>query len=1060
MAARFPGACNIEQFWNNLKNGVESIAFFSDGELKQEGVGTKTLQHPRYVRAKAVIEDIENFDAPFFDYLHSEAEFMDPQVRKFHECSWQALEDAGYDPSTYDGLIGLYAGLTPNYWWIARVFSRMRGGSEVLTGHYLNSNFFGTLISYKLNLKGPAITVQTSCSTSLTSIHQACRALLTGECDMAMAGGVTIVLPQKLGYYHLDGMVHSPDGHCRAFDADANGTVGGDGLGIVVLKRLNRAIADRDNIYAIVKGSAANNDGSRKVGYTAPSVEGQTEVITAVHHMAEVEPESIGYIETHGTGTSLGDPIEIEALKLAFDTKKKGFCRIGSVKSNIGHLDSAAGVAGFIKAVLSLKHKRIPPSLHFQTPNPAIDFKNSPFRVITGLYEWKNDHGPLRAGVSSFGIGGTNAHVVLEEAPPMQAVGSSGREQLLLVLSARTEPALQRVSENIVHYLKSNPGVNLQDVVYTLQVGRKAFEYRRMLVCSGVQEDIDALSSAGSGSVYEFAPKEGIPGIVFMFSGQGSQYIDMGLGLYQTESVFGEAADRCFDILKPIIGYDIKTIMYPAGEAEREKARQQIDQIDNAPLVNFIIEYALARLLMHWGIRPYAMIGHSLGEYVAATLSGVFSLEDALNLAAVRGRLMKRLPAGVMMSVPLSEGELKLYLNDDISLAADHGQSCLVSGSHRAIDALEKTLKEKRLLCQRLIITHAGHSNVMDFIMDEFKQVAAGVTYNKPEIPFISTVTANWISIEKATDPQYWVDHMRETVRFAPGFKELLKTRKSLFIEIGSGNVLSTIAMQFMDKDSKHRVMNLIRYPERKVSDVGFLLNRVGRIWLYGGEIDWHGFHAGEERCRLPLPVYPFEKRRFPVDLEDLRAVISGHGEAVVEKSGRKTNVADWFYVPTWSPSFLPVYTGQSGDDARKHPWLLFIDETGFGARLAERLRQVGLEVLTVSAGPGTDTEVEADFVVEPQQADDYSRLVETLNRSGSLPGTIAHLWGISGGLDEDEPAQTIAERVDSAREQGFGSLVYLAQALGKHNVSHDIHLVAVGSGLQSHPGAAENHPR
>ncbi|MCP5105695.1 MAG: amino acid adenylation domain-containing protein, partial [bacterium] len=575
MAGRFPGAENIEQFWWNLKNGVESITFFSPRELAEVGIEPQLLQSPNYIGAKGVIEAIEYFDAPFFDYTTPEAELMDPQVRLFHEYSWAALENAGYSPEKYTGSVGLYAGFTNNFHWLTWKYrSGLRASEQFELGN-LNSNYFSTLVSYKLNLKGPSVTVNTACSTSLTAVDTACRALSDGQCNLALAGGVCITYPVKSGYLYQEGMVNSPDGHCRAFDKEAKGTVHSNGIGIVVLKPLEAAIADGDTIHAVIKGSASNNDGKRKVGYTAPSVDGQAEVITAAMRKAGIGPETIGYIETHGTGTALGDPIEIQGLKKAFTVENRslpgGSIAIGSAKTNIGHLDAAAGVTGVIKATLALKNKLIPPSLFFNTPNPALQIEAGPFYVNTVPKEWKSAGSPLRAGVSSFGIGGTNAHVVLEEWPEDDVGAGSPRPQRpqLLTLSAKTETAFDRMTRNLAEHLTKNKDIDLANAAYTLQTGRNAFEYRKTLTCRDVNGAVEALSSPG---LRTSRAKEADRPVVFMFSGQGAQYVNMGLGLYRAEPVFREEMDRCFEILNPILGYDIKELLYPEGE-ERSPRR-------------------------------------------------------------------------------------------------------------------------------------------------------------------------------------------------------------------------------------------------------------------------------------------------------------------------------------------------------------------------------------------------------------------------------------------------------------------------------------------------------
>ncbi len=725
MAGRFPGADNCTQFWENLKNGLETISFFSEEELKASRIQPELVKDPNYVKARGVLKDKEYFDASFFGYTPIVAEVLDPQVRIFHECCWHALENSGYEPDTCKGLIGIYAGASSSLKWEALSF--LSGKASVLgvfALSLLGRDFLCTQTSYHLNLKGPAVFVQTACSTSLVAIHLACQGLLGGECDIALAGGVTMEPHRKMGYMFQDGLILSPDGHCRAFAATSAGTVGGEGIGIVVLKRLREAAADGDFIYAVIKGSAVNNDGYRKVGFTAPSINGQAEVVLAAQLMANVKPESIGYIETHGTGTPLGDPVEVNALKKVFKTNGKNSCALGSVKTNVGHLDSAAGAAGFIKTVLALKHKLIPPSLHFEAPNPEIDFEDSPFFVNRELTEWKSDKFPLRAGVSSFGIGGTNAHVVLEEWPHSHADSASSKEYQIILLSARTRSALDKTAENLANHLKNNPGINLADAAYTLQVGRKAFEYRKILDCFTVKEAVEKLSSPAAGKEDAFVGEEGTKPVVFMFSGQGTQYINMGRDLYQEEPLFRQEMDRCFDILAPIQGFSIKDILYPGDNIPAApKTRHQVSKPSILPTASsrffhqdvvqpmmFVFEYALARLLIEWGIQPYAMIGYSIGEYVAACLAGVFCLEDALSLVALRGKLMHETPGGVMLSVPMPEQELAPLLNDDLSIAVVNGPSCIVSGPEKAVRRFENQLKDKKYLCMRLSISHAGHS--------------------------------------------------------------------------------------------------------------------------------------------------------------------------------------------------------------------------------------------------------------------------------------------------------------------------------------------------------------
>jgi len=898
MAGRFPGAQNIDEFWENLKQGLESIYSFSDEELLAAGVPAQLLEHPHYVKAKGCLENHEYFDSAFFNYSARDAEMMDPQFRLFHECVWEALEYSGYNPKNYDGLIGLYAGSSSNLFWSVRFLNQECGPAEQYNAFILNDrDFLSTHVSYKLNLKGPSLTIQTACSTSLVAIDTACNALLRGKCDIALAGGVSIIHPMKTGYYYQEGMISSSDGHCRAFDEKADGTISGDGVGIVVLKRLQEAIADGDYIHAVVRSTAINNDGIQKVGYTAPSVEAQAAVIKSAHQAAGVEPETISYVETHGTGTILGDPVELKALTEAFHTDKKGFCRIGSVKTNIGHLDTAAGVAGFIKTVMSLKHRMLPPTIHFNNLNPEIDFANSPFVVNNQLTEWKNGNLPLRAGVSSFGIGGTNAHVVIEEAP-QKTPSSTVRDLKLLVLSAKTRSSLERMTQNLVEYLGKNPEVDLADVAFTLQVGKQAFKHREMVVAANTKEAVELLSTSPNTFTAEIDNRP----VIFMFSGQGSQYINMGLDLYKKDPEFRDSMDNCFQQLKEITDYDFKTLVYPgenAGETGSEINRTAIAQ----PLI-FALEYSLAKLLMGWGIRPYAMIGHSIGEYVAACLSGVFSLEDALKLVAKRGQLMDTLPGGSMLGVSLGEEDLVPLLPADLSLAAVNASSrCVVSGPNDAIDDFEKKVNQLGYESRRLHTSHAFHSMMMGPILETFKGEVEKIALKKPKLPYISNVSGKWITVEEATSPHYWASHIRETVRFSDGLSELLTKENAVLIEVGAGRALTTFAKQHNDIKPGHLTINLVRHPNEKAKDDFYLTDKMGRLWLYGVKIHWQGLYAGEYRCRVPLPTYPFDRIHYGVD-----AAVSKSASSISLGPERMENADQPAVTHYHRPEYLPLY--------------------------------------------------------------------------------------------------------------------------------------------------------
>ncbi|MFN6470955.1 MAG: beta-ketoacyl synthase N-terminal-like domain-containing protein [Nostoc sp. SerVER01] len=866
MSGRFPGANNIEEFWQNIQNKVESISFLSDGDLADLNLEAEALNDPNYVKAAPILPDIEHFDARFFGYSPKEAELIDPQHRLFIECAWEALENAGYDPETYNGLIGVYGGVSTNTYFFNNIYNNV--SSRVISNNYtFNKDFLTTNISYKLNLKGPSIGVQTYCSTSLVALHLACKSLLDQECDIALAGGVTIIVPQKSGYYYEQDGILSPDGHCRAFDAKAQGTIFGSGLGIVVLKRLQDAIADRDYIHAVVKGSAINNDGSLKVSYTAPSVNGQAEVIVEALANAGIDADDISYVETHGTGTAAGDPVEIAALTKAFRafTSRNGFCAIGSVKPNIGHLDIAAGIASLIKTVQALKYKKIPPSINFEVPNPEIDFENSPFFVNTKLADWKTNNTPRRAGISSLGFGGTNAHVILEEAPEVRYSDKSRPWQLIL-LSAKTSTALESATANLLTYFKQNTEINLANVAHTLQVGRRAFNHRRMLVCKNVQDGITVLETQQQERTFTVYQEHREQPVIFMFSGQGSQYANMGRELYEVEATFRRYVDNCAEILQPHLGLDIRDLLFRKSE-EITAANQKLQQTAFTQPALFVIEYALAKLLMSWGVLPAAMIGHSIGEYVAAAIAGVFSLEDALFIVAKRGQLMQQLPPGSMLAIRLPEKEVRSLISNSVEIAAINSRtSCVVSGTKEAIATLENQLSSQGIECRLLHTSHAFHSQMMLPILEEFGRFLQKIKLNPPRISFISNVTATWITDAQATNSNYWSQHLRQTVKFSDGISQLLKQFEGVFLEVGPGRTLSTLTKQHLDINAKQNVLTSLPHVQEQKSDASFLLQTLGKLWLFGVDIDWSGFYAHEQRHRLPLPTYPFERQRYWID--------------------------------------------------------------------------------------------------------------------------------------------------------------------------------------------------
>ncbi len=868
MVGRFPGANSVDELWENLCAGKEAITFFERDEIS-EIVDPALLDDPNYVRAKGVLAGAELFDAGFFQISAREAEMMDPQARIFLELAHQALENAGYAVEE-DNKIGVYAGSADNTY-----FERhLSGRSEILDRfgefqtHLVNDrDYLPTKASYKLNLKGPSISISTACSTSLVAIIQAYHGLLNQQCDVALAGGVSIMPPQNTGYLYQEGSIFTPDGHCRPFDANAQGTSFNNGAGIVVLKRLAEAIADGDKVYAVIKGVGINNDGSDKVSFTAPSISGQVGAILQAQQTAGVDPASISYIEAHGTATPIGDPIEVEALTQAFRTKTaaKQFCGIGSIKSNLGHLTAAAGVAGFIKTVLALYHRQIPPSINFDRPNPYIDFANSPFYVNSQLRDWPAMETPRRAGVSSFGGGGTNAHVILEESLVTRP-SSPSRPYQLLLLSGKTTTAIEQLTTDLRDYLLRNPDQNLADIAYTLQQGRKRFQQRRFVVCQNAPEAIANLTTLPPHLTSTRNQEHSSTDVVFMFPGQGSQYVNMGINLYRQEPVFQQAVDSCAEILQPLLEQDIRELIYAANDSD------QLAQTRYTQPALFTIEYALAKLWQSWGIQPTAMVGHSIGEFVAACLAGVFSLADALKLVAARGQLMWDLPAGSMLSVRMPVAELEPRLPAEISIAAINSRSlCVVSGTTTAIEQLQQALAADEIVCKMLYTSHAFHSAMMEPIVAPFAKLVASMPLSLPQIPFVSTTTATWITNEQATDPNYWAAHLRQPVRFADAVQTLWQHNPSfVLLEVGPRQVLSTLARQQAPLPSKDLPRQIAIASQGNSSeenqDWQSLMQAIGQLWLAGITIDWQKFYAGEQRQRLPLPTYPFEKQRFWIE--------------------------------------------------------------------------------------------------------------------------------------------------------------------------------------------------
>lgn len=1038
MACRVPGARNIDEFWQNLVNGVESIRPLSDEEMLAAGADPKKLEDPQYVKASPVLDDIDGFDAGLFGFSRREAEILDPQHRIFLECAAAGLDHAGYDPANYPGEIGVYAGSgNGEYQWDNLVPNKplINAVGQMAVALANNPDYLSTLVSYKLNLRGPSLSVHTACSTGLVAVHLACEAVRNGECDMALAGGVSVELSQQMGYLYNEGGILSPDGHCRTFDADAQGTLWGSGTGVVVLKRLSDAIADGDTVHAIVLGSAVNNDGSNKVGFSAPSVAGQSQVIGQALGVAGVDPSTVGYVEAHGTATSIGDPIEVSALTDAFrhGTDEREFCALGSVKPNIGHLAAAAGVVGLIKTVLALEHETLPATLHYKRPHPKIDFGASPFRVVAENEPWPRGAAPRRAGVSSFGMGGTNAHVVLEEATPQPAPTPTAAPQAL-VLSARTSSALDTMTADLVEHLRGNPGLELADVAHTLQHGRRAREYRRAAVCTDVADAIDLLSGA--------APRRMITGragaqrqTVFMFPGQGTQRVGMLRELYEHEPVVREEIDTCAELLARELGFDLREVLHPAPDAAEAAARQLDDTATTQPAL-FAVEYALAKLWMSWGVVPDALIGHSLGEYVAACIAGVFPLDVALRLVAARAKMMGSCPPGGMLAVHHDADQLGDLAARGLSLAAINGPaSCTVSGPAPAIDAFAAELESTGVSSTRLRTSHAFHSTMMEPIRARYAELLAGLELGSPTIPILSNLTAEWLTAEQATSAEYWTNHMCEPVRFGPGLAQVMREAPSVLLEVGPGATLCGLARLQLTAETPDPVPTL---PRKAGDDRSALLGAAAALWARGVTLDWDATSV-QERRRVPLPGHPFEHQRYWID-----AVPALPAEtATPSKREDKQPLEDWFWVPGWRQTPLPAPVAQDATESHDS-WLVFRDDQGVADRLVAALRERNEHVVTVTAGAQFESPGIDEHVIRPEHADDYKRLLDVLDAELALPSVVMHAWAL--GRVPDAALASPLEHAGQEVARGFSSLMLLAQSFAARRLTEGVRIDVVTS--------------
>jgi len=871
MAGRFPMASNVEELWENVKQGRNCISTFAIDELECKPDFSSVDENSVFVGAKGILDDVETFDAKFWGYTPKEAALMDPQQRIFLECAWQAMENAGYDSERYEGAIGCFGGVYIDTYllnnlcsdpeFLAKLVESIQVGSlQTELGN--DKDYVATRAAFKMNLKGPAINVQSACSTSLVAISLACQNLLSYQSDMCLAGGVTLTLPQKKGYFYTEGGMLSRSGHCCAFDESAAGTVFSNAGAVILLKRLSDAIADGDHIYALIKGTALNNDGGDKQSFTAPSVQGQAEVIAMAQAVAGIDARTVGLIEAHGTATPLGDPIEVAGLTQAFreTTDENQFCALGSLKTNIGHSDVASGASGVIKTALALRDKVLPPIVHFKQANPQIVFENTPFYVNTELKHWHRDEWPRRAGVSCFGVGGTNAHVVMEEAPEEER-SLEIQAPRLLVLSARSENALLQYARNMGEFSLSTD-LRLDDFAFTSQVGRKVFEHRGIFVESdkkAMAAKLQAFECAGPSYKHN---QEHDRRVVFMYPGQGAQYPGMAKDLYQRFDVFRDSFDHCCEILLERVGLDLKEYFLKCDDADELK-KTTIAQ----PAI-FSVEYALSQLWLSWGVEPVALVGHSVGEYCAACISGIFSLDDALLMVARRGEFMHKMSAGSMLSVRASLADIEPYIDNSIDIAAINAPMlCVLSGTTDDIEAIKETLEEKAFACSLLHTSHAFHSAMMDAAIPPTIEVLSGVQLNAPQIPIMSTVTGDWLSTTEALDPQYWARNLRNTVRFSDAISSLINEQYSLFLEVGPGQTLGILAKLTAQAEKKGGIGSLssLSHAQDDQSDEQAMLEAAGRLWLEGVTLDWNAFNDSDVR-RAPIPTYPFERKRHWID--------------------------------------------------------------------------------------------------------------------------------------------------------------------------------------------------
>ena len=1052
MAGRFPGASSTAELWSLLAAGREATQWLTVDELRAAGVAQAELEDPHYVRASLVLPDMEMFDAGFFGFSKRDAAVLDPQHRHFLECAWEALEDAGHVPDRFDGAIGVFGGCGMQAYLPYNLMTNpelVKSMGLFLLRHTGNDkDFLCSRVSYLLNLKGPSIGVQTACSTSLVAVHMAAQSLLAGECDMALAGGASIELPHRRGYRFAEGEILSPDGHCRAFDDAAAGTIFGSGAGIVVLRRLEDAVRDRDNIHAVIRGSAVNNDGAQKAGYLAPSVDGQARAAVEALAVAGVAPDSVSYIEAHGTGTPVGDPIELAALAQAYGSGGRGFCGIGSLKTNIGHLDTAAGVASLIKVAMAMREGVIPASLNFEKPNSRIDLATTPFKVVAAAQPWPRGAMPRRAAVNSLGVGGTNAHVIMEEPPAIATSASQAPGAQVVTLSARTPAALERLKAKWIDFLQAPPaGVTLADAAYTTQVGRKAFEHR----CAAVARDFDELrgvlaSKSHPRCAMAHAPPDA-PGVALMFPGGGAHYPGAGRELLD-QPAFRRAIDECFEKMPASAPGDLRARMFE-GDATDPAAAATLERPSYALPALFTLEYALAKLWADWGIEPSAVIGHSAGEYAAACIAGVMSLADALSVVALRGRLFEQVPLGGMLAVDLPEAPLRgAMMGLDLDIAAINARDlCIASGPLQAITSLEKRLADQGIEGRRLHINVAAHSRLLDGVLDAFRSHVSRIALKPPTMAFVSNLTGTWAEADTLIDPEYWVRHLRNPVRFSEGVRTLLGQSATLLVEAGPGQGLCALARQNCAGPSPGIFPSTARASDGG-GDLEQMLAAAAGLWARGATPDWEALRGPVQPRRVSLPTYAFERERHWVEPGIVQSAQAQAAEPARNAPvHRLPAIGDWFTIPRWFPAPLPPATSEQTTG-----WMVFGNQSRLTADVAARAAQAGGSVMLVRSGERFARLSDGTFTLDPAEPAHFSELIGALAKAGALPGHIVHLWA----LDTMQGAG--GSRI-AGQSLAFDSLVYLARALQEHDIDSAIRLTVVTAGCQAVANEEVPHP-